>query len=505
MKRSKFFLFCSLSICLIGQTACFFGKKTTASLDTVSGNNPTNSNNGRNTPVVILDTLTSGEGQRVVINRATKKIIETLPPVAEKPKDPVVIKPVEKPKDPVVIKPVEKPADPIVIKPTEKPNNPSTPTRPQLAENMPAGSIKSDYYVSYILPFRTELAIETTDVPKESRMAVYFYEGVQLALRDLENEGMSLHVRVYDSKKDIGSIREVLQKPEIAESDMIIGPVYSSGLREVADYAKKNHKILVSPVNPADDITTNNPYYLQTAPTLQTHAEAMIKSIYTKFGTGANIVLVCKNETAEIANFKYFQDAYYAYKGSKSVPPLKEIKASTTDFSALNGLNTSKTVVIAVTWQDEAFIRLLCSNLSTYKLDAVYGMEPWLDMDINPEHLEEMNFHTTAENFIDPADYNTSSFKKRYFYEYGMSPTDYAYRGYSTTLYFGRMLKRYGTGFMANFSPESVFNTKFDFQAVYRNQGALDGATIQETIIERFENKYVHVLEYEKFRLKKVN
>ncbi|HYQ58447.1 MAG TPA: LysM peptidoglycan-binding domain-containing protein, partial [Draconibacterium sp.] len=82
-----------------------------------------------------------------------------------------------------------------------------------------------------------ELALDTTiQLPERKELFkqfyggsenfVQFYEGVLLAVDSLQNAGFDVKLNVFDTQRNLDSIRQYFQADEFFQTDMIIGPIY---------------------------------------------------------------------------------------------------------------------------------------------------------------------------------------------------------------------------------------------------------------------------------------
>ena len=109
-----------------------------------------------------------------------------------------------------------------------------------------------------ILPLMLEDSISS-----DQGKMVEFYEGVLLALDSLKKQGVSVDLHIYDSGDKWTSIQPILNKPEMREMNLIIGPVHDSHIEEAATFAKENGIRLVVPFARQVDAVFTNPYVYQ--------------------------------------------------------------------------------------------------------------------------------------------------------------------------------------------------------------------------------------------------
>jgi hypothetical protein len=126
---------------------------------------------------------------------------------------------------------------------------------------------KSDYRLALILPFRSGEYAAKGGLSKRSFLALDFYEGVKMAVADLQKTDLlDIEILVLDSEPDSLGFGAVLDRPELLSADAIMGPANPEHLRQAAEFAKRRQIPLVSPINPKEALVLDNPFYVQLNP-----------------------------------------------------------------------------------------------------------------------------------------------------------------------------------------------------------------------------------------------
>ena len=112
--------------------------------------------------------------------------------------------------------------------------------------------------VAVILPLLLEDSISS-----DQMKMVEFYEGMLLALDSLKKQGVSVDLHIYDSGNKWASLSPILNKPEMREMNLIIGPVYDTHIAEVAAFAEEAGIRTVIPFARQVDQVFTNPYIYQ--------------------------------------------------------------------------------------------------------------------------------------------------------------------------------------------------------------------------------------------------
>ncbi|HMQ45924.1 MAG TPA: ABC transporter substrate-binding protein [Saprospiraceae bacterium] len=372
------------------------------------------------------------------------------------------------------------------------------------------------YQVSVVLPFLSnQFSASTGVLPENSDWALQFYGGVQLALEDLNEEGVKLNVNVMDSKASDKEVsRLTTTRTELLNSHLIIGPYRRECVQVMAEFAKRSNITFVSPHSSAAGVSSNNPNYIQVSPSLKSHCEAITEHVRKRFRPN-QVVLVARDSDAEKDRFAYFQNKNYIISGTRADSvQFREylVKESSTyqniDLRPYLGYNDT-TVFILPSWSSETFIY---SFLSKLKLTAdadnyveVYGMPQWMSYEkIDIDLYETLNVHVSSDVFLDGYDQDVRFFRQRFFDRYGAIPKDEATLGYDVMLYCGRMINKYGTKFQYWMEREAqdMLHTRFDFERVVR-AGQTTG--FENAPIEQFENKFVNILRFQDYQFQPTN
>ncbi len=388
------------------------------------------------------------------------------------------------------------------------------PTEPQ-EENPNETGVFTTYNVAIMIPFNSHKvnALEG-GIHSSSFSALHYYEGAKMALDELNADGVNLNVSVMDTKRSESEVENLLNRSTLLNAHMIIGPYSSKPLVKVAEFSKKNKKPLLSPVNTSGTITSQNPYYVQINPSLESHCRAITAHAVERYEDD-QIVLVCRNKEAEVKRLKYFQDANKEIKGSMATPKFKEFIIDATvaeeygELDLLPLIKTDKTTVfILPSYSNETFISNFMRQLAISKGPnkvVVYGMPKWMKFNrISYDYYERLNVHVSSANYVNKDDFKIKEFYRKFYERYGTLPRENAFQGYDAVMYFGKQLNKHGMNFVTEIDSEfeEHLSTKFEFE---RNVNAADAANENFDKINFVENKFVNILRFKDFQFQKDN
>lgn len=365
-----------------------------------------------------------------------------------------------------------------------------------------AGELKNEYSIALFLPFNisAENPVEvdkivngTAELPIRTAIALQFYEGALLAIDTLKKQKFNAKIFVYDvDDKDSSNLLALLKKPELAKTDLIIGPLYASSFMPVAKFAKEHMIPIVSPFTLVNKILFNNPYVCKVSPSTVLQVEQMAHYVIDTF-KNENIILV------NTMNQKYasFYNAFRKTGNDDLIAAGKPLSDSLKLLFNVNliesMLSTTKTNVIALPSNDQSYVSDFISKLhmleDKYKI-VLIGMQSWITYDnMDYEYLNRLSLHVPSNGFVDYSTPASKWFIKKYQDRFKTNPDMYGFQGYDVTYYFLSSLQKFGSGFLNNIKNNEYkgIETGFRFSQFPADSG--------------FENQSVLILKYQNYQL----
>lgn len=373
-------------------------------------------------------------------------------------------------------------------------------------------SKKNSYKISLLLPFYVEeneeiaeksSVLDEKKIYPKSRFAVEFYQGMVLALDSLSNEKVKFELSVYDTKgQDSLAIVKLLQKPELAESDLIVGPLYFSNFEMVADYANHQQIPIVSPVKQNNKILLGNPFVYKIVPSKLSLVDNLTKLAIDSF-SNANLIAVEHQYSKENQLAEHFAKQYNQLIINKQdtflYSTVKKISISRAD-ELIPQLKKNMNNVFFVPSTNSTFVTNLFSSLSNvlhtnnykdYQITLI-GLEEWASFEnIDLVYFDLLNVHIPVQQYINYNDEVAQNVISKYYQLTETYPTNTSFLGYDVGIYFGNQLITKGSTFYM-FQPEVTNGISF-------------GLNFYKTGVESgFENTNTSIINYQNLVLKKV-
>jgi LysM repeat protein/ABC-type branched-subunit amino acid transport system substrate-binding protein len=319
-----------------------------------------------------------------------------------------------------------------------------------------------------------------------------FYEGAMLAVDSLSKRGIKATVYAYDVPDD-ATLTNLLTTNVLKNADVIIGPFQGKRFETVANFARENKIVCVSPVLKKSDIAQDNPYVNKVLPSEEIQIREMGNYI-GRWNCTKNIIVMFSGNTDSLL-----------------IEKLKEGIYSRCDKASIHFLNTKgrgvklvdsliqpgvENIVVAFS-RDESYVSrlvlLLEKKNTKQRVVTLFGLDEWQDFEnIEVEYFQNLNLHLPVDLFVDYSKPEVKNFLLKFRDKYLAEPDKYAYLGYDVTLYYLQMIQKFGNDFFKH--PETIhangLQSSFDFKKL--GDGGL-------------ENQNTFILNYTDYRLVKVN
>ena len=308
---------------------------------------------------------------------------------------------------------------------------------------------KATYNIGVLLPF--ELTDNSWQTKSQNRFVTDLYAGLRLAQDSLQRAGRPVQLFTYDTGADTLTLKTVLALPELAGMDMLIGPVYKSGARLLAQYAREHQIVCVNPLSQDDDLVLDNPYHYLYSPSAATQGRVAAQFAATAFGTGRPAVLLHEESKDDNDFAAAYQAAYEAAGGHVAATHAFHPDDPAGLAAALlpAELTSASHLVVASDNRKTgpaAFAALAAVPAATRPALLVPGT--WLD---NPElglgQLGGAGVYYYYPKYYDRAAAGYRRFRQLYLAQQKLPPSVFASQGFELLLFFGNALAQYGPAF----------------------------------------------------------
>lgn len=358
--------------------------------------------------------------------------------------------------------------------------------------NVPAFAreIKKDTYnIALFTPLYLDSVntdMPTRSLPRYILPGLDFYEGAQLALDSLQNQGIKLNVTVYDSKN-----KQNLSGANLINTDLIIAAVGTPEIKDLSDIAKKKQINLVSATYPNDAGVNENPFFIITNSLLKTHSEALLRYLQEGFAT-KNILVIHHDTPFEKRIAADIKAEYEKLQSSKKTKPREVVwDDNISDLALSQYLLNDRPNLVIITSLDEtnakSIIRRLSTQSATYPIQ-VFGMPTWDVMKFKEPEFKGMAIFYTTPYWNDKTDAYSRYINDYWKKVYKSRPSDMAFKGFELTWYFVKQLSTNGVYFNKDINdPNKKVFSSFNYQPIYLKEG--------DKAPDYFENKNIYIIQ----------
>ena len=279
--------------------------------------------------------------------------------------------------------------------------------------------------------------------PRFINPGLEFYEGAQLAIDSLENEGASLDFHIYDTRSITKSLTTVLKDTGFAGTDLIIGHVSAYEARLLADAAARLQVPFINANFPNDAGVTKNPNYVLLNSTLFTHVQALYKFLQRNFSLSPITVFMKSRGPLE----DLFKDYIASIEKSTSSVPLKlkyvTLNATFTEKDVIPHLDSNTTNIIISATLDTQFGQILTetlSELSESYTSTVFGMPTWDVLDFTKPQFKNLEIYYGTPFYISPTHKTAMEVTNHFRSKYYSRPTDMVFRGFDVVYHFTKVM-----------------------------------------------------------------
>ena len=307
-------------------------------------------------------------------------------------------------------------------------------------ETVKAIDITAPMRVAVLLPMRVN--------GSSGRQFLEFYQGVLLALEELKSDGISTQVDLFNTARSVTEVESLLQRPELQQADLIIGPVYDECFPPVAAFAAERGIPVVSPL--AELRSADNSLLFQVAPT----ASSKYDKLKDDLSDARHVIVIssARNDAEFVSEITPFIP-----KSAKRIDYVRNMSTMT----LADQLSFEKDNVIVVLSEDEttsesilAYIGSICSGMA-----AKEGKEPvvrvisssrWARFrNTDKDLFFKMNLRYVTSYHADRNNERVLNFDNRYISAFGSLSSLYSYRGYDVAKLFVGKLKLHGAEFIS--------------------------------------------------------
>ena len=335
----------------------------------------------------------------------------------------------------------------------------TTPATQRVAPSVrkPASTIKVALLMPLYLKQIDEISTSKFDIEQRGKKSyrqfefIEFYEGLMLALDELDKQGISVELNVVDvSENSSQAVETAFISHRVTQSDFIVALLFRESFDKAAELAQQAGVYIVNPMATRSELCSTNPYMVKIQPSVAGQVEIMLKNMKVE-RPDAHLYIIHSNAKAEKPMLEELK---------RQLDGRKDIRYTIFNWSqnaklAATLKTTPNCNVISIYDQgrdnNRVFVSNLLNRLSAFKNNppTLYSFSDWTRdySDIDFSQLQHLNYHTFYSSW-DMTNQVHVDFLKAFRSKFASEPTSQlAANGYDLMLYIVSSLKRRGTDF----------------------------------------------------------
>lgn len=307
--------------------------------------------------------------------------------------------------------------------------------------------------------------------------------GIEIGKDSLYRRGIKLKLHLIESGKDSLALENAISKMNNQKLDMVIGPLYSTQVKKVVEWAKEKQVSVINPLS-YQVYTDSAQNYFQFFPNYQNIGIEAAKFSFKNFTRKNKCVIIFsptladstvaynykksfENEGGQVLLIKSINKSQTQYMNALFnkivIDSVGHIFAATSDavlatnlFSTLEGILIEKAAAYKETLlqkmeeakQAKTQEELIIDDTKKISVNDIPVIVPieWLDFQaIGFDQFLLHETHFIHSKYINKNLEVTKNFESNYLAKYNNKPSYYAHIGYNLIIHFGSLIDMYGT------------------------------------------------------------
>ncbi|MDX1908832.1 MAG: ABC transporter substrate-binding protein [Bacteroidia bacterium] len=307
--------------------------------------------------------------------------------------------------------------------------------------------------IALVLPLFLEQAMQTDTIPAQSRLGLAYYEGFRMALQTYGTAtGRRWYVQVYDSRRDTLALRGIMRQMSEYKPDIVLGDIYPSETRMLADWSVEQRIPLMVPISPLAELCAGRPSVLLAHPPATQHGTVLAAYAYRHLhATRVAIWTDRKSVTEALASA--FSETLDSLGGTSIRVVLDSVYSPAMTRQITQGILRMRQQGINAVYlpfmNSQETANLVLTQLLKENMPLVYLGSPhwWQRYTLVDRSLKESaRLHITSAFMPDPADPAYKTYQTAFTLMYQMPPGEYHMQGYDTGTFLLRALDTWDTG-----------------------------------------------------------
>ncbi len=294
-----------------------------------------------------------------------------------------------------------------------------------------------------LLPFKTNVKTDFSDNSKHTSFinkVTDFYLGSLMALDSLKNKGLSVNIKVFDTKNSKAELDKIIKTYDFSKTDVVIGPLVYSRFKQFSNAVAEANFPIISPISKKDHTTILKANVVQDTPTKKVIKETMLQFILDNY-TNQNLVLIAdegKEIEAELHNVEAFLQKHDSIN-KMEVLRMEKGQIKQEEFEKVLKKDVENWAILVTDTKKSSTTFVALNSLKIFPDEfkiSLFALDKGDNFNFEKEqnyNLNRLNIHFPDVLFMDASNSKISQFNKKYKNKYGSKPSEFSYKGFDTT------------------------------------------------------------------------
>lgn len=325
--------------------------------------------------------------------------------------------------------------------------------------------------VAVILPFNYTGGSGVKSL-KANNFVFELYQGIQHAVKELQDQGLSVNLKTFDSERDTEKLQKILSDSFMMQADVIIGPIYPEESEIVMSFAERSSIPFINPLSNVDDKISGMKHAYLFRPSVESLADG-IMDYARKNITGKNLSIAYSSATRDEMLAQTLaekaKDFGYTIVENKKVSAKEIINF----MDNIKGKNNDNFAVLLVDDPNIAAPALGYMESQSIQM-PIMVMDSWLYFNFaNFEMLESQNLHFIGNNSLDLEDKKLTKFREDFNEQFVAYPSFNASQGYDLMHWIANTINpKDGFDFRKNLDKKGMQNGQISYGWDFTNSNS---------------------------------
>jgi ABC-type branched-subunit amino acid transport system substrate-binding protein len=359
--------------------------------------------------------------------------------------------------------------------------------------------VKEPVNISLLLPFCLNRADsnQTSTTKSLVNASLDYYQGARLALA-LSKSTTPINLDVKDTDLNSEVLEQMQLTNQLQDKQLVVGPAFTEQIASISNYLEYYQIPIISPLSDNNLTNLSNPWLINSITSNDVHARKIVEFVTKKHKFTDNILVVSSSDLDDKDFVNSVQLGFDRHNKTWFVSSLELINQENFKVEEiLPFLRKDSTSIIIIASDNVPMVtsvmRYLRSKNLTHPTVVYAHSKIARAATVNIELMQALNVHAPIEEFLNYQNPKVIKFVEEYKKQFGIEPSDFAFKGYNLFSYLSNLIDQHGRDFMffVDYKPFPVLGTTFKFESVYNNspEGKLTaGYRNTHTRMFKFEN-----------------